>query len=120
LPENLLSCLLSILNLLFSSSFPAQWSHSIVHLIPKAHRSGFRPISLTSTPTFCNLPMTLLSSLLIWILRPRFIQSSQKESINSVISALRDTWWGADPNLLLNIYKSMVCASFEYASLLSS
>ncbi|KYQ48482.1 RNA-directed DNA polymerase from mobile element jockey [Trachymyrmex zeteki] len=48
-PDNLLFCLLSILNLLFSSSsFPAQWSHSIIHLIPKAHRSGFRPISFTS------------------------------------------------------------------------
>ncbi|KYN41661.1 hypothetical protein ALC56_03922, partial [Trachymyrmex septentrionalis] len=49
LPGEILSCLLSLLNLIFSSSiFPAQWSHSIVHLISKPHSAGYRPISLTS------------------------------------------------------------------------
>ncbi|KYQ59915.1 hypothetical protein ALC60_01010 [Trachymyrmex zeteki] len=36
----------------------------------------------------------------------------------SVISALRGTWWGANPNLLLSVYRSMIRASFEYASLI--
>lgn len=35
-----------------------------------------------------------------------------------IITALRGTWWGAHPHLLLSIYKSMTRSSFEYAALI--
>ncbi|KYM98341.1 hypothetical protein ALC62_10951 [Cyphomyrmex costatus] len=35
--------------------------------------------------------------------------------ILQVVRALRGTWWGAHPHLLLNIYKSMLRAAIEYA-----
>lgn len=43
--------------------------------------------------------------------------TSKGKRLNSILSALRGTWWGANPNLL-SIYKSMIRASFEYASLI--
>ena len=32
------------------------------------------------------------------------------------ISCLRRTWWGADPNILLNLYKSLIQLKLEYGS----
>ena len=32
------------------------------------------------------------------------------------ISCLRRTWWGADPNILLNLYKSIIQSRIEYGS----
>ncbi|KYN06195.1 hypothetical protein ALC62_02857 [Cyphomyrmex costatus] len=36
--------------------------------------------------------------------------------ILQIIRALRGTWWGAHPHLLLDVYRSMLCASIEYAA----
>ncbi|KYQ54411.1 hypothetical protein ALC60_06700, partial [Trachymyrmex zeteki] len=36
--------------------------------------------------------------------------------ILQVLSALRGTWWGAHPHLMLTVYKSMLRASIEYSS----
>ena len=36
----------------------------------------------------------------------------------SDLYALRNTWWGANPNLLLSIYRFIIRASFKYASLI--
>ncbi|KYM98769.1 RNA-directed DNA polymerase from mobile element jockey [Cyphomyrmex costatus] len=42
LPTNLLSCLLFIFNIFYSSSyFLFQWFHSIIHFVPKPHGKGF-------------------------------------------------------------------------------
>jgi hypothetical protein len=35
-----------------------------------------------------------------------------------ILSCLRHTWWGADPLLLLRLYKSLVTARIEYGSFL--
>lgn len=42
---------------------------------------------------------------------------NKEKKLNSILSALRTTWWGASLSLLFYIYNSMIQISFEYASL---
>ncbi|KYM96985.1 hypothetical protein ALC62_12362 [Cyphomyrmex costatus] len=96
LPFELKHTLFKIFNNLYRcSTFPSQRSHSLIHLLPKARR--------------------FLGVLLDPTLSGKAHMTAVIDKVN-IIRALRGTWWGAHPHLLLNIYRFMLRASIEYAA----
>lgn len=72
LPENYLDVLSEIFNsILRDGSFPKQWSHSLVVLIPKPQGKGVRPISLLSC--FLKLFEKILYGRLRWAMESRCV-----------------------------------------------
>ncbi|KYQ59579.1 hypothetical protein ALC60_01395 [Trachymyrmex zeteki] len=70
---------------------------------------------LSPVPTYRFLGIILDSGLTG---RPHLESTTIKaKKILQVLSAIRNTWWSAHPQLLLTVYRSMLRASIEYGSL---